>query len=124
MPNTDVILRFNKVSFAYGRKKILDEVVFSVRRGMKLTLMGQNGAGKSTIFQMITGEIQPEEGAIIIEKGLSIAVGKQVIPRGEMGFTVLEFFERAFPGKKCTTSSRASKRYWRWCISRRRSRRN
>lgn len=100
MPNTDVILRFNKVSFAYGRKKILDEVVFSVRRGMKLTLMGQNGAGKSTIFQMIMSELQPEEGTIIIEKGLSIAVGKQVIPRDELSLTVLEFFERAFPGKK------------------------
>jgi ATPase subunit of ABC transporter with duplicated ATPase domains len=100
MPNTDVILRFNKVSFAYGRKKILDEVTFSVRRGMKLTLMGQNGAGKSTIFQMIMGGLHPEEGNVIIEKGLSIAVGKQVIPRDELGLTVLEFFEHAFPGKK------------------------
>ena len=85
MPKDEVILRFNKVSFAYGRKKILDEVVFSVRRGMKLTLMGQNGAGKSTIFQMITGELQPEDGTIIMEKGLSIAVGKQAIPRGDLG---------------------------------------
>ena len=100
MPNDDVILRFNKVTFAYGRKKILDEADFSVRRGMKMTLMGQNGAGKSTIFRMITGEFQPEDGIITIEKGLSIAVGKQVIPHGETGLTVLEFFERAFPGKK------------------------
>ncbi|MGB7958158.1 MAG: ATP-binding cassette domain-containing protein [Minisyncoccia bacterium] len=100
MPKDEVILRFNKVSFAYGRKKILDEVVFSVRRGMKLTLMGQNGAGKSTIFQMITGELQPEDGTIIMEKGLSIAVGKQAIPRGDLGLTVREFFENAFPGKK------------------------
>lgn len=100
MSNNDVILRFNKVSFAYGRKKILDEAVFSVRRGMKLTLMGQNGAGKSTIFQMITGEREPEDGTIIMEKGLSIAVGKQAIPRNELTLTVREFFERAFPGKK------------------------
>lgn len=100
MPNTDVILRFNKVGFAYGRKKILNEVDFSVRRGMKMTLMGQNGAGKSTIFEMIMGELQPEEGNVIIEKGLSIAIGKQVIPRDELELTVLAFFERAFPGKK------------------------
>lgn len=100
MPNNDVILRFNKVSFAYGRKRILTEAVFSVRRGMKLTLMGQNGAGKSTIFQMITGEREPEDGTIIMEKGLSIAVGKQAIPRGELTLTVREFFEHAFPGRK------------------------
>jgi ATPase subunit of ABC transporter with duplicated ATPase domains len=100
MPNTDVILRFNKVGFAYGRNKILNEVDFSVRRGMKMTLMGQNGAGKSTIFEMIMGELQPEEGNVIIEKGLSIAIGKQVIPRDELDLTVLAFFENAFPGKK------------------------
>ena len=68
MPNTDVILRFNKVGFAYGRKKILNEVDFSVRRGMKMTLMGQNGAGKSTIFEMIMGELQPEEGMSLLKK--------------------------------------------------------
>lgn len=100
MPNNDVILRFNKVSFSYGRKKILNEVDFSVRRGTKLTLMGQNGAGKSTIFQMIMGDIQPEEGKVIIENGLSIAIGKQVITRNDLGLTVREFFEHAFPGKK------------------------
>ncbi len=100
MPNNDVILRFNKVIFAHGRRKILDGADFSVRRGTKLTLMGQNGAGKSTMFQMIMGAFQPEEGVITMEKGLSIAVGRQVIPRSELDLTVREFFERAFPGKK------------------------
>jgi ATPase subunit of ABC transporter with duplicated ATPase domains len=108
MPNNDVILRFSGVSFSYGRKKILDEVDFSVRRGMKLTLMGQNGAGKSTIFQMIMGELQSEEGSIIIEKGLSIAIGKQVIPRDELEITVLEFFERACTLRRRSKRSLAS----------------
>lgn len=65
-----------------------------------MTLMGQNGAGKSTIFQMITGELRPENGSVTIEKGLSIAVGKQVIPRSELELTVRKFFEHAFPDKK------------------------
>ncbi|MBI2626408.1 MAG: ATP-binding cassette domain-containing protein [Candidatus Nealsonbacteria bacterium] len=51
MNQGETILRFAKVSFNYGHKPILDEVDFSVRQGSKITLMGQNGAGKSTIFQ-------------------------------------------------------------------------
>lgn len=42
-------------------KWLLDETSFSVREGSKITLMGQNGAGKSTIFKMITGEYKVNE---------------------------------------------------------------
>src|SRR5580698_11108197 len=91
MPNGDVILRFNNVSFEYGRKPILDEADFSVREGSKITLMGQNGAGKSTMFRMITGEHKIESGTISITKGATIATARQVIPRSEMELTVREF---------------------------------
>ena len=95
----NVILRFNKVLFEYGKKLILNEVDFSIRRGAKITLMGQNGAGKSTIFQLITRELKPEEGSISIEDSLTIATAKQVIPRNQMSMTVREFFESAFNKK-------------------------
>jgi ATP-binding cassette subfamily F protein 3 len=100
MPSTNVIIRFNNVSFEYGRKPILAGADFSVREGSKITLMGQNGAGKSTLFRMIMGELVPEEGAINLLQGMSIAIGKQVIPRSELDLNVLEFFENAFPGRK------------------------
>ena len=74
MPRGEVIVRFEKVSFDFGVKKpILHEVDFSVRRGTKITLMGQNGAGKSTIFGLINGAYQPEDGQIHLAHGLSIA---------------------------------------------------
>jgi len=97
----EVILRFNDVSFEHGpKKKILDGASFSIRRGQKITLMGQNGAGKTTIFQMIAGAVKPEEGTIAIENGLTMARALQVIPRGHLGWTVLQFFESAFPDRK------------------------
>ncbi len=99
MPNDEVIIRFNKVSFEYGRRLILKEADFSVRRGAKITLMGQNGAGKSTMFQLIMGVLKPEGGSVVVKNGLSIAIGKQVIPRDQMDFTVQEFFEKAFSKK-------------------------
>lgn len=96
MADQSTIVRFEDVSYEYGPKKpILDEVSFNVRRGSKITLMGQNGAGKSTIFGLITRAIEPEEGEIHIERGLSIATARQVIPRAELELTIRDFFEKA-----------------------------
>ncbi|OGY99513.1 MAG: hypothetical protein A2945_01495 [Candidatus Liptonbacteria bacterium RIFCSPLOWO2_01_FULL_52_25] len=103
----DVIIRFNKVSFAYGNKHILNEAVFSVRDGAKMTLMGQNGAGKSTIFQLITGGLKPEAGDIISAKGLTMATARQVIPRNEIELNVKAFFEGAFKPASADASAAA-----------------
>jgi ATPase subunit of ABC transporter with duplicated ATPase domains len=62
--------------------------------------MGQNGAGKSTIFNLITGELHPEEGSISITPDhATIATAKQVLPRNDLKKTVREFFESAFDEK-------------------------
>ncbi|MEX2052399.1 MAG: ATP-binding cassette domain-containing protein [Candidatus Paceibacterota bacterium] len=100
MSTKETILRFDKVSFEWGvNKPILDSVSFSIRRGSKLTLMGQNGAGKSTIFGLISGAYVPENGIINVVNGVSIAQSRQVIPREELGLTVREFFEKCFQEK-------------------------
>jgi len=100
MTHNEVILRFDKVSFEFGHHHpILNEVDFVLRDGFKMTLMGQNGAGKSTILQLITGTLQPESGSISIADKLSIATARQVIPRTEMHLTVREFFEKCFSKK-------------------------
>ncbi len=100
MAKEDTIVRFEKATFEFGLKKpILNAVDFSIRRGTKTTLMGQNGAGKSTIFGLITGEHHLAEGQIHKTPKLSIAVSRQVIPRAEMTLTVKQFFEKVFPHK-------------------------
>jgi ATPase subunit of ABC transporter with duplicated ATPase domains len=100
MSRGEAIVRFENVSFEYNvNKPILAEVSFSIRRGRKITLMGQNGAGKSTIFGLITKEFQPEEGIINVVNGVSIAISRQVIPREEMELTVRDFFQKCFPKK-------------------------
>ena len=97
MQRGEVIARFEKVSFSFGIKKpILHEVDFTVRRGSKITFMGQNGAGKSTIFGLIMGANEPSEGTIHLAQGLSVAIGRQVIPRDELELTVRDFFQAAF----------------------------
>ena len=100
MAQNEIIIRFDKVSFDYGyNKPILDEACFSVSRGSKITFMGQNGAGKSTIFKLITGEFVPESGNVNIGHGLTIAIAKQVIPKPDLKLNVREFFEKCFDKK-------------------------
>ena len=61
MSDNNVAIRFSDVSFEYASNKpILDEASFSLRQGSKFTLMGQNGAGKSTILNLITGALKPK----------------------------------------------------------------
>jgi ATPase subunit of ABC transporter with duplicated ATPase domains len=97
MAKEDTILRFQKASFEYGHNKpILTEVDCNVRRGSKITIMGQNGAGKSTIFKLITGELKLDSGDIFRTNGITIAISRQIIPRDELDLTLREFFEKAF----------------------------
>ncbi len=100
MAANEIIVRFDKVSFEHGpNKPILEEVSFPIRRGSKITIMGQNGAGKSTMFGLITGALTPESGVINIQNGLTIALSKQVIKREDLSLTVREFFEKCFDKK-------------------------
>ncbi len=100
MSKDGVILRFEDVSFEYGQDKpILDEVSFTVRENSKITIMGQNGAGKSTIFSLITRNAQPDTGQVFINHGLSVAISRQVIPRADLTLTVREFFQKMFAEK-------------------------
>lgn len=100
MSKNEVIVRFDEVSYEYSHiKPILTEVSFNIRKGSKITIMGQNGAGKSTLFGLITGLHEPTEGEIHIQKGATVAISRQVIPRDQLELTVREFFEKSFTQK-------------------------
>lgn len=96
----DVAIRFSDVSFEYDNGKvILDEASFSLREGMKVALMGQNGAGKTSLFNLIMGNNKPISGNIYIDDGLTIACAQQVIPKDQIDLTVREFFKLYFRGE-------------------------
>lgn len=100
MSRNDGLIVFKDVSFEHdATKPILREASFVIRRGAKLTLMGQNGAGKSTIFSLITGKLRPDEGDINLQPRTTIAISRQIIPRDELELTVRAFFEKCFSEK-------------------------
>jgi len=97
---SEVVLRFENASFGFGHNHpILTDTSFSLRRGMKVSIMGQNGAGKSTIFKLIIGELKLDEGEVENGRGLTVALSRQVILPAERELTVREFFEKCFDHK-------------------------
>ena len=61
------IIEFNNISLAYGNRLILDGISFTINEGQIFGMLGPNGVGKSTIFNLITGLISPKSGKILIE---------------------------------------------------------
>ena len=66
------LLKLEKISLHFGKRKILENLTFNLNQGEILGLLGPNGVGKSTIFNIIIGLLKPNYGSIFIE-------GKNVI---------------------------------------------
>ena len=62
--NPQPIISLENISFSFGNRKILDNVSFKINQGQILGMLGPNGVGKSTIFNLITGLIKPNYGKI------------------------------------------------------------
>jgi lipopolysaccharide export system ATP-binding protein len=62
----NTIIEFKDISLAYGNRLILDKINFSINEGQIFGMLGPNGVGKSTIFNLITGLIMPKDGKILI----------------------------------------------------------
>jgi lipopolysaccharide export system ATP-binding protein len=64
--NINTIIEFKDISLAYGNRLILDKINFSINEGQIFGMLGPNGVGKSTIFNLITGLIMPKNGKVLI----------------------------------------------------------
>ena len=64
--NSNSIIEFNNISLSYGNRLILDNLNFNINEGQIFGMLGPNGVGKSTIFNLITGLINPNSGKIKI----------------------------------------------------------
>ena len=65
--NINSVIEFKNISLAYGNRLILDNINFKINEGQIFGMLGPNGVGKSTIFNLITGLISPQNGKIKIE---------------------------------------------------------
>ena len=61
------LIKLEKISLSFGKRQILENISFDINKGEILGMLGPNGVGKSTIFNLITGLIKPNYGSIIID---------------------------------------------------------
>jgi ATP-binding cassette subfamily F protein 3 len=68
----DPMMNIEKVSFSYGDQKILNEVDLVLRAGDRIGLVGVNGSGKTTLLKQLVGEEKPQQGKVVVSKGVKI----------------------------------------------------
>ena len=71
------MISVNNVTLAYGKRVLFDEVNLNFVKGNCYGVIGANGAGKSTILKIISGEIEPNKGSVSITPGERMAVLRQ-----------------------------------------------
>ena len=65
--DTNPMIEFENISLSYGDRLILDNINFKINHSEIFGMLGPNGVGKSTIFNLITGLINPSNGKIKID---------------------------------------------------------
>ncbi len=76
------MLKLNQISLRRGRKLLMHNVSFQVDRGQRMGVIGANGSGKSSLFAMLLGELEPDEGELILNPSQVMAHVAQQSPSG------------------------------------------
>jgi ABC transport system ATP-binding/permease protein len=76
------LIRFDEVSLEFGEQVLLREASMSIEPGERVCLIGRNGAGKTSLFKLITGELEPDHGVVQLSAGLGISQLTQQLPGG------------------------------------------
>ncbi len=63
---TEVLVRADGVAGGYGRRTVLRDVTFEACAGERIGVLGPNGGGKTTLFRLLTGELDPIEGTVAV----------------------------------------------------------
>ena len=71
------VLSVSKLSMSFGERELFSELSFEVDSRDKVGLIGRNGVGKTTLFKLITGKLEPSAGVIASERGLRIGYMEQ-----------------------------------------------
>src|SRR5208283_4728197 len=76
------MIRLDNISKQNGTRLVFIEASAALQKGEKIGLVGPNGAGKITLFRMITGQEEPDEGQVLVDRGVTIGFFSQDV--GEM----------------------------------------
>lgn len=94
-----IILNVSGINLSFGITDILTDISFSVNEGDRVGIIGVNGAGKTSLFRVITGEYKPDGGALYMSKEKTVGLLSQNanIEHADEGDTVLSYMLSVFP---------------------------
>ena len=90
-----VVLTITNLHKRYGGQTVLDGINWFLPEGARVGLVGANGSGKSTLLRMIAGQVEPDDGSIVVPKNCTVGYLPQEV-FGITGHTVLEHALGAF----------------------------
>jgi ATP-binding cassette subfamily F protein uup len=76
-----LVVNAEKISFAFGEKKIIENFSTTIIRGDKIGIIGPNGSGKTTLLKVLLGELQPRSGKFRLGTGIQVAYFDQLRAR-------------------------------------------
>ena len=74
------LIHLKDIHLAFGVAPVLDGIDFAIDAGERVCLIGRNGEGKSTLFKLINGTLQPDSGEVIINSSVRVAMLEQDVP--------------------------------------------
>ncbi len=89
------MLDFQNVSKLLGGKDILKDVSLRINKGERVGIVGPNGTGKTTLFRMITGEMSPDAGEIIVPEKLRLGYLHQQLAASGTNVRLIDYVETA-----------------------------
>ena len=94
-----IALSASEINLSFGTDVILKDISFAINDGDRLGVIGVNGAGKTSLFKIITGEYSPDSGAVYIQKGHTVGVLEQNADLSALpgDTTCLEYMFTAYP---------------------------
>ena len=96
------LISLQDVSMGFGRPLLIEGVQLQIERGEKVCLLGRNGAGKSTLLKLINGDLPPDSGEIIRQKGCAPHTFPRISPKTWKVPYSISY--RAAPGRQTTAN--------------------
>ena len=94
-----IALSASDINLSFGTDIILKDISFAINDGDRLGVIGVNGAGKTSLFKVITGEYTPDSGAVYVQKGHTVGVLEQNADLSSLPGEVscIEYMYTAYP---------------------------
>lgn len=106
------LLSLKDVTMGFGRPLLIEHANLQIERGEKVCLLGRNGTGKSTLLKLINGDLIPDSGEIVRQKGMHTTYLSQEIP-GELHGSVFNIVSDGLGVLDRCTSTRNIDQEWK-----------